>query len=595
MAQSHYDAGLFPASSALHWLPDEIVFSLCSRYHVLAGNAFASTTCKELFGHARQGTQHDLPCRLDEFARRTAGHLGSAASIIQARTVLPFYLPFRAATDSADAIVAMRGPAIGSLKYRLGILTSRFRANHPLKACPACLNDDKARHGVGYWHLAHQIPGVWICARHNEMLLTSTVKSTGVGRFDWHLPRLEHLTFESFAQHQGAPPRATRDSLGKFAEVAAELPRVPEGFRFKSQPLLFAYHHALAKSGFATASGGLKLRIIGEAYASAIAALRVIRELSALPSTAAEAATSVGALVREPRSGTHPLRHLALIYWLFGSWHSFWDAYSQAVDEATIGSGNGKAKRSNDQLTAVTAADDRAAKVVDLVRNKGHSFTQAARLIGVDTTTAMVWAARAGIAIPRRPKLLDEILRHNLRQDLQLGHDKQVVAAKYGISIQTVTTTLRTEVGLHAAWKTARFETARREARAAWLGAIRRQGPSGIKAVRALVPAQYGWLYRNDRAWLASVCAAVPAARRSNNSRVNWDERDVALFQQVQRVLLHLTQAAPNAKVALWQVYQAIPELKAKLGALHRLPLTQRALGTIIRRRRPDAHSGILI
>ncbi len=594
MAQSHDHVGLFPASSALHWLPDEIVFSLCSRYHLLAGNAFASTTCEELFGHARQGTQHDLPCRLDEFARRTAGHLGSALAIIQAHTLLPFYLPFRAAADATDANVAMRGPAIGALKYRLGISTSRFRANHPLKACCECLEVDEAEHGVGYWHRAHQFPGVWICAAHQAPLLTSTVKSTGVGRFDWHLPGMEHLTAASLTRNQNASQRATLEALAKFAQLAAELPRVPEGMRFESQPLLSTYHRALTQSGFTTASGGLKLRMIGDAYASAIAPLRSIYELSALPATAAEARTSVGGLVREPRTGTHPLRHLALIYWLFGSWRTFWDAYSQAADEVTSESRNSEAKLGGQPITA-TGVDERAVRIVELIRNDGHSVTHAARLVGVDTTTAMVWAARAGIAIPRRPKLLDESARLRLRRDLQRGHDKQVVATKYGISIQTVTTTLRTQVGLHAAWKAAQFEAARRAARSAWQDAIHRQGHAGIKAVRTLVPAQYGWLYRNDRAWLTSTCAALPAARRSNNSQVDWDERDTALSEQVQRVLLQLTQSAPKGKVALWQVYQVIPELKAKLGSLHRLPLTQRALATVIGRRRPDAHSGVLI
>lgn len=39
-----------------------------------------------------------------------------------------------------------------------------------------------------YWHLQHQFPGVWVCSLHGEWLRTSTVKSTGVERFLWHLP-----------------------------------------------------------------------------------------------------------------------------------------------------------------------------------------------------------------------------------------------------------------------------------------------------------------------------------------------------------------------------------------------------------------------
>lgn len=126
---------LFPASGIPTWLPDETLFSLCSRYHSLSGNQSASTTCQQLFGHAQFGTAHDFPSKVGEFATRTRGELGTAESIVLQRSLLPYYLPFRSEADQVDALDAMLGRGIGSLKFRLGILTSRFRANHPLKAC----------------------------------------------------------------------------------------------------------------------------------------------------------------------------------------------------------------------------------------------------------------------------------------------------------------------------------------------------------------------------------------------------------------------------------------------------------------------------
>src|SRR3546814_12862632 len=47
---------------------------------------------------------------------------------------------------------------------------------------------DKNEHGVAYWHLAHQLPGVWVCLAHDCLLCESTGKATHVGRFLWHLP-----------------------------------------------------------------------------------------------------------------------------------------------------------------------------------------------------------------------------------------------------------------------------------------------------------------------------------------------------------------------------------------------------------------------
>lgn len=33
-------------------------------------------------------------------------------------------------------------------------------------------------------------PGVWVCPQHGELLQVSTLKSTGVERFQWHLPEV---------------------------------------------------------------------------------------------------------------------------------------------------------------------------------------------------------------------------------------------------------------------------------------------------------------------------------------------------------------------------------------------------------------------
>ena len=57
--------------------------------------------------------------------------------------------------------------------------------------------------------------------------------------------------------------------------------------------------------------------------------LRMLAEMTALPSTVTEAVTQLGRLLRPPRSGTHPLRHLILIHWLFGSAEAFFSSYSK--------------------------------------------------------------------------------------------------------------------------------------------------------------------------------------------------------------------------------------------------------------------------
>jgi hypothetical protein len=111
--------------------------------------------------------------------------------------------------------------------------------------------------------------------------------------------------------------------------------------------------------------------------------------------------------------------------------------------------------------------------------------------------------------------------------------------------------------------------------------------------LRQMDAASYAWLYRNDRAWLIEQSpprtARLPDGRKS---AVRWDDRDRQLSSEVQAVAAQL--AAGGGPVKLWQIYQALPQLKSKLSALDRLPLTARALDSALARRRHAMTSDLL-
>lgn len=172
----------------LEWLPGETLFSLISRQHRLSGRRLAAETCRIFFGSARGGSQHDFPTCLDELAHRTGGLLGSAEEIATRGTLLRFYAPFKSQAIVESCVAAMRGPSLGSLKFKLGLLTSRFRAHHPLKYCRSCVEVDAATEGSAYWHVEHQYLGVWVCSQHHRPLEEAAVKANGVGRHLWFLP-----------------------------------------------------------------------------------------------------------------------------------------------------------------------------------------------------------------------------------------------------------------------------------------------------------------------------------------------------------------------------------------------------------------------
>lgn len=558
------------------WLPDETFFSWASRYHRLSGNRIPADTSRALFGHWRRGAQHDFPTGLAEFCARSAYTLGNARTIVLTRTILPFYLPFRVPSAADDAVAALsEADRHGHvLKFRLGILTSRFRANHPLKACPACMARDREKHGVAYWHLANQAPGVWVCDQHASLLWQASVKSNGVERFGWLLPDASKLA----PPHGMAPDSKASASLSEFGNLIRRLIKLPEGVSLDSGELSLTYTKALHDTKLAE-TASVNYLSLGASFCKAVAPLRLIPELQALPASPEEGAEQLRRWIGAPRGGTHPLRHIAIIHWLFSDWDSFWAAHLETVS-----------RRPMSPLTPLSqtpAGPDPRKSAMDALLSNGKTISFAARQIGVDVKTAMAWAAMKGHQVRRRPKVLKGNAVTNLVTELKRGIAKTEAAKLFGISIQTVTHVLRSEVGLHEAWQQARFATKRDLERSEWQAAMTSAPGASTSELRVICPRAYAWLHRNDTTWLSRFRPQVTSNSSSSRSpRIDWDARDVVMSSEVRRVAAVLAELHGAERVKRWQICQALPELQSKLGALHRLPLTARALKETTRQRR---------
>lgn len=575
---------LFRRATLLSWLPGETLFSLVSRHHQFRGHTLAVHTCEQFFGHPRAGSQHDLPSRLSNFVSRTSGCFGEVDEIAREHTLLAYYAAFLSAEELADVTACMAGDSVAHLKLRLGILTSRFRANHPLKACEACIASDRAKFGWAYWHLEHQYPGVWVCQEHGQLLRESLLKATGVERFQWHLPAKKN--FRDWPARVRGAMRRESAAIQSLSKQVLKLVSQASDRSIDTSRLHEVYRAELERRSWMTAGGSLRMPAITASYLEHVKHLRVLPEFEALPETLEEAATQLGRMLRPPRSGTHPLRHLVLINWLFGSAESFRKAYQAVLAPSeTLPLG----PFLQDERPAEELRDPRRAQLVVLLTDQKLSMRMAAKTLGIDVGTAMAWAAQAGLAASRRPKKLMGERRQQAIAQLRKGADKDVVATDAEVSVVTITKLLLSEVGLHAAWQQARHQKARTSARAAWGKLVCTHRGLGVKFLRSLDPAAYAWLYRNDRAWLdAHKPDRQTVATTTELPRVRWDVRDEALSGEVARAGLDLQKRSGTRQIKLWQIYQAVPELKAKLAALDRLPLTRKAIEISLQR-----HDGV--
>lgn len=557
------------------WLPDETLFSLCSRHDRLSDHGRAFDTGMELFGHPRQGSAHDLPNRIEAFATRTNGLLGTAEDIVRSHTILPFYLPFLPASKETEALQAMLRGSVQGLRLSLGLTTSIFRANHPLKACISCMARDRDEFGVAYWHVGHQFPGASYCSMHGLPLGSSPLRFPGEGRYPWLLPSYGTVVFTD-------PP--DREIAGYGHEVRMDISTIALAVgslaphvRFDPGLLSRTYVEALHRRGLAHLnSNTLRRTAVGSQFSQYLSELSDRADFAPLSQGEGPAASHVARLICIPRQPTHPLWHIPVIAWLFATWPDFLEAY-----EAAARRGEHQTPEEVTRPAPLRAQHPRRDRFLELVQGSGWSVSRAARWVAVDVGTGLAWAAQAGIRVARRPSRLKPDVRLKIVEQLKDGASKLSVAQSFGVSIESVTRLLRTEIGLRRAWKQAMQDRQAARARDDWARALQTSNGS-VKTARVVAPAVYAWLYRNEPSWLIETNTKFRVPRPSSKPRVDWKGRDSKIAFEVAQVASHMRIERPGKTLHLSDFYRSLPLLDAKQAKLSQLPKTQRALRAAI-------------
>lgn len=576
-------------SPLLEWLPDETLFSLCSRFHHLSGHRTPARSCRELFGSERAGSAHDTPALVRSLVNRFPD-LGSVHAIIQHHTLLPFYFPFHKEINCLNWIEQVSTGTAPSLKAQLGLAASRFGAAHPLKSCPQCMKEDAALQGVAYWHVAHQIPAVLVCPIHKNPLLISTQKSSGKDRFAWLLP----------AQTPLAPMWETQEphpAALHLTEASLALRLLPLSFTFDQTRLTALYRSRLLELGLMKPESS---RVDHVSYEDA---LRKVLNDTGMASVwpwliDAQGVPTISArLLRlchsfKPRQSRHPLNHLPLVLLLFGSWRPFLSEY-QRFDRARMHASPPEHPRELRHSSSHSTAKTHARETLLRHIADGMSPTRAAELCGIAVATAMTWMADTGIRPAFRPKLLKQDERNRLIKMLARGAEKSVAAANLNVSVQTITRVLLTEPGLHDLWSARRFYKAQTHARSAWIRALNAFPQAASNLWRNLEPAAYSWLYRHDRIWLRSTIRERPEPVPPASRRRDWDQRDLELSRLVRATALEWFTTSPTKHLTLAQLCASARGLRSMLPAMQKLPLTRAAIQHACTARHPMSSSSL--
>lgn len=162
--------GFFPEP-----LPDELLFSTCSRYAEMTGYNRAGGAGEDLFKSRRFILSADFPSRLSALINvLPPGHHLTIDRLINDHTLLPLFTPFLSAQRVSVIKERMCGLRRACLHGSLGVNTFPGKLKS-FRYCSACVEEDRTICGETYWHRGHHIAGVGICAAHQIHL-----RNTGV-------------------------------------------------------------------------------------------------------------------------------------------------------------------------------------------------------------------------------------------------------------------------------------------------------------------------------------------------------------------------------------------------------------------------------
>jgi len=304
--------------------PDELLYSVITRYHLRTNNESPKWTFREIYGTENVIPTIDLSSHLEAFARRSELQGMSADDWIDRHTFFPYYAPFLP-KDRANRLRTLMKSSDGSSIHALvGITASTIGRLNTLRLCPSCYEQDIQRYGEPYWHRIHQLPGVYICHGHQKILHEITAPLS-----DRHgltiLPISRHM-FRSVPIIQSLSDKLIDRLLGIADDIRllVQLDESPTMYDLRQIIL-----PSLSEQGYVTVRKHIRQQKLEEQFLL-FYSCELLELLQSNPVNSEY--TWLALTTRKARRAIHPMRQLLLIRFLYGSLGAFLNR-SKANDE----------------------------------------------------------------------------------------------------------------------------------------------------------------------------------------------------------------------------------------------------------------------
>lgn len=460
---------------------DETVYSWISRYHLMSGyDSFRNTTLALLGVHEERAT-NEFPCFIPSLSQMTKVAVND---IIKQMTPYHYFAPFLDAATRKSFFKRLETGCTSSLQSSLGMVANRITPGQFLYCCCDCIVEDTDKFGFPYWHVEHQLTGVYVCSKHHQLLHP-------VYRATRKVPILPEAIPEPDSRPQD-------DRLANL--ISTEL---SSHVSLNTNNILIAYKVRLNSMGFITVCGRLRLKLLREALKDYLNKLTPGLLVCELLKKQLIKHRYPECLFYTPNASHHPIKHLIMIDYLFGSWRKFSELVNSNLAESMA-----------PQPAHVTQPIMLSAEAITKI-SSGVSLRKVSVGEGLSVTTLKILAHREGLDINLRPSKVFKYMERSIWLKLMVGNTTSSIADEFSISVGAVEVILRKFPDLVVLRKRIRVYKQQRRHREALLGFLNENTNPSRGLVQKTIRASYTWLFKHDKEWLyQNLPAEIPREQR---------------------------------------------------------------------------------
>ncbi|MFP3392018.1 TnsD family Tn7-like transposition protein [Brevibacillus sp. SIMBA_040] len=296
--------------------PDELLYSVLTRYHVRTSNSSPRWTLKELFETDKVIPTIDLPSHLERFSQ-IVSHLGiSSDDWIDHHTLYPLYAPFLPEYRAVRLRKLMKEGDGSGIHAYVGITASLVARRDKLLYCPSCYTEDIQQHGEPYWHRIHQVPGVFYCPFHKVAL--HKIIEPVADRHGLTILPIAKSMFTSTPIIESTSVEVAEKLCELTNDICSLIQMKVFSSLYQSKQILLPQLH---RRGYVTASSRIRQQLLAKHFKD----FHGDELLEILDSAFLENHESswLTFSTRKERRSIHPIRQLLLIRFLYGSFQSF--------------------------------------------------------------------------------------------------------------------------------------------------------------------------------------------------------------------------------------------------------------------------------